>query len=188
MRRTKIKTILKRVAEVQSGIYEKSSPTGVVACLQVKDLQMSSPEVTATRIEYAPRLENYLLRKGDVLFAGKGATYLCKIFNLDIPTVPSTALYAIRLKSDIVTSEYLCWYLNHPSIMAKIKAVQVGTGTPLIHKPMLENLEVIIPDKETQQRIVELSMLQQREEQLMKSIAEKRVQVTNQILMNELNK
>lgn len=185
---TKAKIKLRDVAKILSGVYMKGNPTGEIACLQIKDLQMNSPETTAMRIEYARKLDGYMLKKGDLLFAGKGTTYLCKVFNLDIPAVPSTTLYSIRLHSSMVSPEYLCWYLNHPVTMATIKTAQAGSGTPMIHKPTLENLEIIIPDKDTQQRIVELSELQKKEERLLKAIAEKRVLVTNQILMNELNK
>ena len=154
---TKKKVRLQNIAELTSGVYLKASPAGKIAYLQVKDLLMTSPETTATRIEYIPKLNNYLLKKGDLLFAGKGTTYLCKVFDLNIPAVFSTTLYSIRLRSNLVSPEYLCWYLNHPSVVAAVKTAQAGTGTPLIHKPTLENLEIIIPDYETQQRIVELS-------------------------------
>ena len=185
---TKEKARLQDVAEVLSGVYLKSSPSGEIACLQVKDLLMPSPETTATRIDYVPKLDNYMLKKGDILFAGKGTTYLCIVFDLDLPAVPSTTLYSIRLHSSIISPDYLCWYLNHPSVVAAIKTAQAGTGTPLIHKPTLENLEIIIPDQNTQRLIVELSTLQKREKEILEAIAEKRMQVTNQILINELKK
>ena len=187
-RNTKEKIKLGGVARILSGIYAKGNPTGKIACLQIKDLQMSSPQTTAMRIEYAHKLDRYMLKKGDLLFAGKGTTYLCKVFNLDIPAVPSTTLYSIRLHSSIVSPEYLCWYLNHPRVVASIKTAQAGSGTPLIHKPTLENLEIIVPDQETQRLIVELSSLQNREKEIQEAIAEKRIQITNQILINELKK
>ena len=187
-RNTKEKIELGDVARILSGVYAKGNPTGEIACLQIKDLQMGSPQTTAMRIEYAHKLGRYMLKKGDLLFAGKGTTYLCKVFNLDIPAVPSTTLYSIRLHSSIVSPEYLCWYLNHPRVVASIKTAQAGSGTPLIHKPTLENLEIIVPDQETQRLIVELSSLQNREKEILEAIAEKRIQITNQILINELKK
>ena len=187
-RNTKEKIKLGDVARILSGVYAKGNPTGKIACLQIKDLQMSSPQTTAMRIEYAHKLDSYMLKKGDLLFAGKGTTYLCKVFNLDIPAVPSTTLYSIRLLSSTVSPEYLCWYLNHPRVVASIKTAQAGSGTPLIHKPTLENLEIIVPDQETQRLIVELSSLQNREKEILEAIAEKRIQITNQILINELKK
>ena len=136
---TKKKVRLQDIAEILSGVYAKDSPIGEIACLQVKDLLMPSPEITATRIEKFPKLGNYLLQKGDLLFAGKGTTYLCKVFDLDIAAVSSTSLFTIRLRTDTISPEYLCWYLNHPSVVASIKTAQAGSGTPLIHKPTLEN-------------------------------------------------
>lgn len=183
---TKNKTNLHQIAEVISGLYLKPSPGGEIAYLQVKDLLMDSPEKTAFRVDPVPKVENYLLQKGDLLFAGKGSTYLCKEYDLKIPAVPSTTLYVIRLHSDVVSPEFLCWYLNHPAVVAQMMASRVGSGTLMIHKSTLENLEIIIPDKNTQKCIVELSELQKREEYLLKAIAEKRVLMTNQILMNEL--
>ena len=182
------KVKLKDIAELYSGVYLKGSPMGKIACLQVKDLLMSFPDTTANYIEYVPKLDNYLLKKGDLLFAGKGTTYLCVVFDFNFPAVPSTTLYSIKLRSDIITPEYLCWYLNHPSVVAAIKTAQAGTGTPIIHKPTLENLEIIVPDHDTQRRIVELSSLQKREKEILEAIAEKRMQITNQILINELKK
>lgn len=185
---TKNKVILRQIAEVISGIYLKPSPGGEIVYLQVKDLLMDSPEKIAFRVDPVSKVDNYLLQEGDLLFAGKGNTYLCKEYNLTIPTVPSTALYIIRLHSDIVSPEFLCWYLNHPAVIAQMMASRVGSGTLMIHKPTLENFEILIPDKKTQKCIVELSELQKREEYLLKTIAEKRVLMTNQILMNELKK
>lgn len=185
---TKEKMSLKRLANIQSGVYIKGTPTGNVACLQVKDIILSSPEKTAIHVEFSPKIENYILRKGDLLFAGKGTTYLCQVFNFDILAIPSTTLYAIRLRTNKVSPEYLCWYMNHPKVRAMVKSAQVGTGSPLIHKSTLENLEIIVPDRETQQQIVELANLQKREAYLINQIMERKTQITNQILINELNK
>lgn len=148
----------------------------------------SSIGTAATRVEPPQKITSYLLRKGDLLFAGKGTTHLCKVFDSDIQAIPSTTLFAIRPHLDIITPEYLCWYLNHPNVIATIKTTQVGTGTPMIHKSTLENLEIIIPSKEIQNHIVALANLQQREDKIIKEIAKKKMQITNQILLNILNK
>ena len=180
------KVKLRELAEVLSGVFLKSSPEGAIAYIQVKDLILGAPETTAARVDYVPKLDQYMLKRGDLLFAGKGATYLCKEFSYEIAAVPSTTLFIIRPKSGRITSEYLSWYLNHPMVVAAVKAAQVGSGTPLIHKPTLEQLEIVVPDMDYQQRVVELSKLQQREAQLLKSLAEKRVLLTNQLLYNEI--
>ena len=183
---TKSKTILSEVAEVISGVFLPATPYGDVSYLQIKDLLFESPEKTASKVILSPKNERYLLAKGDLLFAGKGTTYLCKLFDLDIPAIASTTLYIIRLTSKDILPDYLCYYLNQPSVMAMMKAQQVGTSTPLIHKQVVEDFEIPIPDLETQQCIVELAKLQVREKELYQAIAEKRQLITSQFIMNKL--
>lgn len=180
--------MLCEIAEILSGIYLQASPVGKIASLQVKDLLMDSPETTATMVEYSKKLDKYLLRHGDILFASKGYTYLCKVFNWNITAVASTTLYSIRLRTDIISPEYLCWYLNHPQIVAKIKSQQVGSGTPLIRKKIIENIKITIPDEATQTSIVELTKLQKREEELIHLINCKKNLITNQLIMKKLDK
>ena len=188
---SKVNTIIRKriseIAEVVSGVYLTAAPYGDVSYLQIKDLLSESPEKTASKVILSPKNERYLLAKDDLLFAGKGTTYLCKVFDLDFPAIASTTLYIIRLTSKDILPDYLCWYLNQPSVMAMMKAQQVGTGTPLIHKQVVENIEIPIPNMETQQRIVELARLQAKEKELYQAIAEKRQLITNQFIMNKLS-
>ena len=189
---SKINTIYKKrvseIAEVISGVYLQTAPYGDVSYLQIKDLLSESPEKTASKVTLSPKNERYLLAKGDLLFAGKGTTYLCKVFDLNIPAIASTTLYIIRLTSKGILPDYLCWYLNQPNVMAMMKTQQVGTGTPLIHKQVVEDFEIPVPDLETQQSIVELARLQAKEKELYQAIAEKRQLLANQLIMNKLNK
>ena len=185
---TNIRKKISEIAEVVSGVYLLTAPYGEVAYLQIKDLLSESPERTASKVILSPKTERYLLAKGDLLFAGKGTTYLCKVFDLDIPAIASTTLYIIRLASKDILPDYLCWYLNQPSVMAMMKTQQVGTGTPLIHKQVVEDFEIPIPGIDIQHQIVELAKLQAKEKELYQAIAEKRQLITNQLIMNKLNK
>ena len=134
----------------------------------------------------APKLEKHFLQRGDLLFAGKGISNLCRVVDFEHPAIASTTFYIIRIGERSILPDYLCWYLNQPKALASIKAGQVGTGTPLIRKQILENLEIAIPVLKTQQQIVELAKLQQKEEELLKAITEKRNMITNQLIMNKL--
>ena len=185
---TNIRKKISEIAEVVSGVYLLTAPYGEVAYLQIKDLLSESPEKTASKVILSPKNERYLLAKGDLLFAGKGTTYLCKVFDLDIPAIASTTLYIIRLTSKDILPDYLCWYLNQPSMMAMMKTQQVGTGTPLIHKQVVEDFEIPVPNTDSQRQIVELAKLQAREKELYQAIAKKRQLITNQLIMNKLNK
>ena len=173
---------LKDIANILSGVYLRPSPTGNIVYLQASDLQ-ALPLVTTLRVDFVPKLSRYMLQQGDILFAGKGTRYLCQTFNLNIQAVPSTTLYIIRPDQKQVLPEYLCWFLNLPQTETAIKATQVGSSIPMIPKSALEELEVPVPDLATQSHILKIASLQQREQHLLAAIAEKRVQVTNQILL-----
>lgn len=181
-------TLLKEIANIRAGLYLNSSPTGTVSYLQIKDLLMDNPEKNAVKVEYKSKMDYNMVRRGDLLFVGKGTTYLCTLFNLDIKAVASTTLYVIRVQNDRVLPEYVCWYLNHPNIVSKIRASQIGSSTPLIHKSTLEELEIPVPDKATQRKVMEISRLQERETYLINTLAEKRASIVNQLLINEINK
>lgn len=179
---------LKDISKVLSGVYLRPSPSGDIAYLQVSDLQEASLEKNTLKVDFVPKLSRYLLQKGDILFAGKGTKYLCQTFNLNIQAVPSTTLYIIRPDRERVLPEYLCWFLNLPQTESIVRATQVGSSMPLIHKASLEELEIPIPDLSTQFRVLQVAALQQQEQQLLTTIAEKRVQVTNQLLYKSLVK
>lgn len=174
------------LAEVISGVFLKSSRSGEVLYIQLLDMASGNPADTAAKVDYVSKLERYMIKPRDLLFAAKGASHLCQMFCHDVPAVPSTSLYIIRPVNNLVTTEYLCWYLNHPKVVATVKAGQVGSSTLMIHKSTLENLGIVVPDVATQRRIVEVDALQRREEVLLKSLAEKKAQFTSQILFNEL--
>ncbi|MBO7460824.1 MAG: hypothetical protein J6T53_07965, partial [Bacteroidales bacterium] len=64
---------------------------------------------------------------------------------------------------------------------------KMGTGSPMIRKEVIENLEVVIPDINTQKIIIEISKLQERENELVNLIQRKKTQLTNQLIINKLN-
>lgn len=182
-----MKCKIKNIAKILSGVYLRPSPSGKITYLQASDLQMSPSEKTTLKVDFVPKLSRYMLQQGDILFAGKGTKYLCQTFNLNIQAVPSTTLYIIRPDRKQVLPEYLCWFLNLPQTETTIKATQVGSSMPMIPKSALEELEVPVPDLATQSHILEIANLQQREQQLLSAIAEKRTQITNQILYKFIN-
>lgn len=183
---TNKKICIKELAEVLSGVYEKPDPEGEVAYLQTKDCTDSVVLKLASRVQLTPKMQKNLLRQGDVLFAAKGVNYLSVVFREPEQAVASTSFFVIRLQSSAVTPEYLCWFLRHPSAMAYFKAHQVGSATPLIHKPAVENLEIPVPPLNQQRIIVEVSQLSRRARELQQQIIEKRAALMQQLLMNKI--
>lgn len=183
---TSEKISIKDLAEILSGVYAKADPDGEVAYLQTKDCPGTIITKFATRTQLTPKIQKYLLQDGDILFASKGVNYLSIVFHGHEKAVASTSFFVIRLKSSIITPEYLCWYLCQPSTKAYFKVFQAGSGTPLIHKPAIECLEVPIPPMAEQQLIVRLAQLAEKEKELQQKIIEKRHAILQQLLMNKI--
>ena len=183
---TKKKIYLKDLAEILSGVYEKTDPDGEIAYLQTKDCTDAVIIKYASRVLLTAKMQKNLLQEGDILFASKGVNYLSVVFREQEKAVASTSFFVIRLKSPIVTSEYLCWFLCQPSVKAYFKSNQAGSATPLIHKPAVENLEIPVPSLEEQKTIVAIARLSKREMELQQAIIEKKQTIVQQLLMNKI--
>lgn len=183
---TKKKILLKEFAKILSGVYEKTDPDGEIAYLQTKDCADIVITKYASRVLQTPKMQKYLLQDGDILFASKGVNYLSVVFHNQKKAVASTSFFVIRLKSPIVTPEYLCWFLRQPSVRAYFKSNQAGSATPLIHKPAVENLEIPVPSLEEQKTIVAIARLSKREMELQQAIIEKKQTIVQQLLMNKI--
>lgn len=180
------KILLKELADILSGIYEKTDPNGEIAYLQTKDCPDRVITKYASRVLQTPKMQKNLLQDGDILFASKGVNDLSVVFREQEKAVASTSFFVIRLKSSLVTPEYLCWFLQQPTTKAYFKTNQAGSATPLIHKPAVENLEIPVPTIEEQNIIVNIAYLSQREKEIQQAIIEKKQIIVQQLLMNKI--
>lgn len=138
------------------------------------------PDLPAGRIS-----EKHLLKHGDVLFAAKGVKNFATVFeNHNLPAVASTSFFVIRLIDNKVLSQFLAWFLNNPTTQTLLKAQAIGTSIPSISKQVLENLEIPVPDINTQKAIVEISKLRSREKSLKQQIETLREKQIQQQIIN----
>lgn len=77
---------IKRISDIammQSGIYMKSDPAGDIKYLQVKDINpRSKPDYSRiTTVVDRGIGDQYRLRKNDLLFAAKGASNYCFLYD-----------------------------------------------------------------------------------------------------------
>lgn len=187
----KMKRKLKDIATILSGTYQKECPEGDVLYLQVKDLRslyLESGKLKPT-VQNTPRLAKYILQDEDLLFAAKGTSNFCALYNKAMGmAIASSAFFIIRVYLVNILPEYICWYLNSPQIIELLQACAVGSNTPSITKPMLEEIEIPIPSIEEQKKVLTCKHLQNREYELQLLIAEKQKRLIDQILINIINK
>jgi restriction endonuclease S subunit len=174
-----LKEKLKNIAGIQTGLFARTVPQGDVGFLQAKHFDFNGliigdihPELIRTE-----SMERHLLQPGDVLFAAKGTRNFATIYEIqNLPCVASTSFFLIRIRNNNILPEYLAWYLNHPITLQLIKSQAIGSSIVSIAKPVLEELEVLIPDSKTQNAVLEISRLRTKEKLLKKQIEDFRDQ------------
>lgn len=109
---------------------------------------------------YKDSIAKNFLQHNEILFNAKGKRFFAYLFAGQYEnTIASAVFLILSLNSVEVIPQYLVWFLNHPETLKIYKSKQTTQVMPAITKQELENLEIIIPDFETQNRIVEIDQL-----------------------------
>ncbi|WKZ77527.1 MAG: restriction endonuclease subunit S [Candidatus Kapaibacterium sp.] len=184
-----MKTLIKDIAIIQTGLFAKPAGIGELVYLQSKNFdeygQLHSelhPDLVADGIS-----EKHLLKDGDVLFAAKGTKNFAAVFeNHNEPSVASTSFFVIRPSDKKVLPHYLAWFLNSHTTQTLLKGQAIGTSIPSISKQVLENLEITIPNIETQQAILQITNLRNKEKSLKQKIETLREKQIQQQIINAI--
>jgi restriction endonuclease S subunit len=187
-----LKEILKHIASIQTGIFAKTVSNGEIVYLQAKHFNENGllntilhPDLKEDNIT-----EKHLLRHGDVLFAAKGTKNFAAWYeSKNLPAAASTSFFVIRVNENFqnkILPEYLVWFINHPSSQKVLKGKAMGTSIVSISKSALEELEIYIPDLQTQKAILKISHLRNSEKNLKQQIEILREKQIQQQIMNSI--
>ncbi len=184
-----MKTEVKHIAFIQTGLFAKPISEGDIVYLQAKHFDENGrlrtslhPDLKADNIT-----DKHLLRTGDVLFAAKGSKNFAAVFeNHNEPSVASTSFFVFRITDRNILPEFLVWYLNHPSTQKLLKGQAIGTSIASISKSVLEDLEISIPSIETQKAVLQITQLRNTEKKLKKEIESLREKQIQQQIINAI--
>lgn len=168
-----MKTKLRNISNIQTGLFAKTESEGDIVYLQAKDFDENGVLKTSLHpdLKMKSKIEKHLLKIGDVLFAAKGSKNYAAVYEShNQPCVASTSFFVIRLKDNTILSEYLAWYLNNPNILQVLKSQAIGSSMVSISKSVLEDLDVSIPDLQTQRMILKITQLRNTEKSLKQQI------------------
>lgn len=102
------------------------------------------------------RADKFILKDGDVVFTCRGIGYKTALIH-DIgnnKVVPSSNLMVIRPDSEYLDSMYLNYFLNSSLGKECIKRIQTGGVIPTITKASLDNMEIPVVGKDTQEVVI----------------------------------
>ena len=172
-------TKLNNIATIQTGVFAKTTPNPNALYLQQSDFDGNGELRNTTQPTIIVANQKHLLSAGDLLLASKGNNNICVVVpKLEQQSVASPSFLVIRLHDkSAILPEFVAWYLNLPATQTTLALQARGTSIMSISKATLGELEIPIPPIERQKKYIELSKLQKREQELYKTIAERRKQI-----------
>ena len=182
------------IADIRTGFtfrekVEEVSVGGNAHVAQIKDVR-SAWEQTNTALLQASQLpminwegkDNAFVSPGTVLLPSRGskggyfrASCLVSGHPSELPVVVSSQFLVITPKQGILP-EFLCWSLNRPEMQHWISegAGSQGTSLVMLNAKLAKELELAIPDLSTQQKILHLNELWEKEQQLTQTLLNNR--------------
>ena len=185
-----MKNKLKDIALVQMGLSFRSriepEADGNVAVIQMRDLTEDNKldHSNLTTININDINERHLVKYKDLVFRSRGKTTTATIIDEEsCQAVVSAPLFLIRVTNKNVLPEYLCWFINLSSSQAFLHSRATGTAMTMIGKSVLDALEIPLPNLEMQEQIVTLADLLNKEQRLMRDLAEQKEKLVKAIQM-----
>ncbi|TVR11411.1 MAG: restriction endonuclease subunit S [Salinarimonadaceae bacterium] len=173
------------------GRLEPTTAGGVLA-IQLRDI---SPEglvdpMRLTRVQLDGLADRYFVRAGDVVFRSRGERNTASALDerLKEPALAVLPLMVLRPNLDVVTPEYLAWAINQPPAQRHFDVAARGSNIRMIPRSSLDDLELDVPDIETQRRIVAVNALAERERELSQFAAEIRRKMMSLILVERASR
>ncbi len=161
-------------------------PSADVAVVQMKDIDEANLLHTEDldRTSMPDFKDRYLIRADDLIFRSRGQTNTAALVAADPGrAVLAAPMMMIRVTNPKVMPAYLNWFINQPTTQARLTRALEGTSVKMISKAALETLEVSVPTVQKQQQIVELAALGNKEQQLLRELAQLRKTYVDGILM-----
>lgn len=176
---------LSEITEIYLGqpIRDKidNEPKGDYFIVQMKDVDKESgiEQKSLYRTNLKGRTEPRFVRRGDLLFVSRvfrGSLPYSVLVNVDLPSlVAAPTFHILSVKNEIVRAEYLHWFINSEAHGGKFfKVNAMGSSVLNIPKSVLNDMEVIVPSLQEQDRFIKLIQAAKQEEKIMASLIEKR--------------
>lgn len=188
-----MKKKINQIAGIKAGFLFKegisADKEGNVSVIQLKDLDEQGilDLSKLQRITLANIDSKNFLAMGDVLLKAKTNHPVAGVIREQLPSTIATAHYfIISVKNENILPGYLAWYLNQHPAQVFFNRNSGGTRIQVINKQTLGDLEVLIPDMETQKKIVKVFRLHQREQELIENIKEEKHKLISAQLLSTI--
>ncbi len=187
----KDKKDLEDIAEVIAGYSFRtalrSKENASCFALQAKNILENSTvdEENLDGIDFENYRSKAIVKKGDVVISSRGS-FRAGSVSLELKNIVATSsVYILKIKNENVLPEYLAIYLNSIEGQKKLNERATGAVIKSIRRNDLENMSIVLPSIETQNKIIEIY---NTDKELQKSLNKKinLVKDINEIAINKL--
>ena len=134
-----------------------------------------------------PAIEKNFLQYNEVLFNAKGRRFFFFFFRNEYSfTIASASFLVLTIQNDHILPDFLVWYLNHPETLKVFNSKITTQNIPSITKQELGELEIIIPNFETQNKIVKLDFLKKEQIMIQKELITLKANLINTVTYKKL--
>ncbi len=187
---------LKEIAAIRSGYLFRGKiepdADGQYQVVQIGDVSsqpgLSFSGVGLTRTQLPDVKPSQLLARGDVLFVSRGPRKHAVAIVEPLAQAIATSQFFILRPAETVLPEYLAWYINQAPAQRYINEHSTGSAVTLINLEALKLLPIETPPLATQQRIVRIEALAQRERELVAAIQNRRRALIEAALLKSIQR
>ena len=143
---------------IQYGLSNSAEQYGTHRLLRITDIQDGKVNWSSVPYTTVKEPDNYLLSKGDIVFARTGATVGKSFLIEEIPFPAVYASYLIRIQLlDDIIPEFIYQFFNSHCYWEQITDKSVGVGQPNVNGTSLKNLLIPLAPMMEQERIIPAS-------------------------------
>ena len=170
------------IFEIRTGYTFRNAITeieaGVVAVIQAGD-------INSAQLSGAPRIafdgDKHLLQEGDILLSARGGATARTVKADILPAVAASSVIVLRPNAGINT-KFIARFLNSTSGQAALARIMSGSYIKTLRKSEIKNLIIPTPPDATQQTIVDLGEVIDRQRQALNLKCELLTDIFNQAI------
>ena len=172
------------------GSMPASNDSGI-RVVQMKDLDDNAKINwgSATQVSLETKKEPDWLSNGDILFAARSTRNIASLVESCPPQMLAAPyFYVVRISHKKVLPKFLVWQLNQKPLQQYFQRESEGSITKSIKKSSLEEVLIAVPNLETQQKIINMAEIFEREREICQKLISNGDSIMNSIAVKIFNK
>jgi Type I restriction modification DNA specificity domain len=142
-------------------------------------------ELQKTEVPESSQIERFRLRVGDVVMSSRGLIKVAGVGPEQAGAIAGANLIVVR-PGNVLSPPLVLAFLRHPSTLAALARLSVGTTVPSINVSAIGALEIVVPPSEKQAQLSKLIELSDEHYAAARRAADLRHKLAQEVAIREL--